>query len=66
MQGADDSYSEAEDSVFRLLVSSVGGAIGTVSRYDRCRLISAHQAKHRPQAVTCLLGTLAANARCGQ
>jgi hypothetical protein len=34
VQGADDSYSEVEDSVLRLLVLSWSGAIKMASRYS--------------------------------
>jgi len=47
--------------MLRVLWLSVGGAIGTASRYGLNGLISGHQAKHYPWAVAFPLGTMVIN-----
>ncbi|HUJ11871.1 MAG TPA: fluoride efflux transporter CrcB [Verrucomicrobiae bacterium] len=47
--------------MLRILALSLGGAIGTASRYGLNGLISGHQAKHYPWAVAFPLGTLVVN-----
>jgi CrcB protein len=47
--------------MLRILALSLGGALGTASRYGLNGLISNHQAKHLPWAVTFPLGTLVIN-----
>ena len=47
--------------MLRILALSLGGAIGTASRYGLNGLISGHQAKHYPWAVSFPLGTMVIN-----
>ena len=47
--------------MLKLLWLSAGGAIGTVSRHWLNGMISGHQAKHLPWAVTFPLGTMLVN-----
>jgi len=47
--------------MLRILALALGGALGTVARYGLNGLISGHQAKHYPWAVTFPLGTMVIN-----
>lgn len=47
--------------MLKVLWLSLGGAIGTASRYGFNGLVSGHQAKHYPWAVSFPLGTLMIN-----